>query len=53
MVSIISIFTNAAVIMTIAMVVIKKSTHNMSIATKTITKFLKQFKKTIFFAFSR
>ena len=46
MFSIITIYTNAAVIMTIVIVVIKKFTHYMSIATKTMTKFLK--KKTIF-----
>ena len=53
MVSIRIIYTNAVVIMTMAIVVIKKITHCMSIATKTITKFLKKFKKTIFVAFSR
>ena len=53
MVSIIAIYANAVVIMTIAIVVIKKSTHYMSIATKTMSKFLKKFKKTIFVAFSR
>ena len=53
MVSIITIHTNAAVIMTMAIVVIKKYTHCMSIATKNMTKFLKKFKKTIFVAFSR
>ena len=37
--------------MTMAIVVIKKFTHCMSIATKTMTKFLKKFKKTIFVAF--
>ena len=50
MVSII-IYANAAV--TMAIVVIKKFTNCMSIATKTMTKFLKKFKKTIFVAFSR
>ena len=40
MFSIITIYTNAAVIMTTAIVVIKKFTHYMSIATKTMTKFL-------------
>ena len=39
--------------MIMTMVVIKKITHYMSIATKTMTKFLKKFKKTIFVAFSR
>ena len=53
MVSIITIYTNAAVIMTMAIVAIKKFTHCMSIVTKTMTKFLKKFKKTIFVAFSR
>ena len=53
MVLIITIYTNAAVIMTMTIVVIKKFTHYMSIATKTMTKFVKKFKKTIFFAFSR
>ena len=53
MVSITTIYTNAAVIMTIAIVVIKKFTHCMSIATKTMTTFLNKFKKTIFVAFSR
>ena len=53
MVSIITIYTNAAVIMTMAIVVIKKFMHFMSIATKTMIKFLKKFKKTIFVAFSR
>ena len=53
MVSIISIYTNATVIMTMNIVLLKKFTHYMSIATKTITKFLKKFKKTIFVAFSR
>ena len=43
MVSIITIYTNAAVIMAIAIVVIKIFTHYMSIATKTTTKFLKIF----------
>ena len=41
MVSIINIYTNAAVIMTMTIVVIKRFTHYMSIATKTMTKFLK------------
>ena len=53
MVSIITLYTNAVVIMTMAIVVIKTFTHCMSIATKTVTKFLKKFKKTIFVAFSR
>ena len=44
MVSIITIYTNAAVIMTMTIVVIvKKFTHYMTIATKTMTKFLKKF----------
>ena len=51
MVSIITNYTNAAVIMTITIVVIKKFTHYMSIATKTITKFLKSFKKDNFCCF--
>ena len=42
MVSIIIIYTNAAVIMTITIVVIKKFTHYMSIVTKTMTKLLKK-----------
>ena len=45
MFSIIAIYTNAAVIMTMAIVVIKKLTHYMSIATKNMTKFLKSLKK--------
>ena len=53
MVSIITIYKKAAVIMTMTTVVIKKLTHYMSIATKTMIKFLKKFKKTIFVAFSR
>ena len=53
MVSIITIYTNAAVIMTMAIVVIKNFTHYMSIATKTMTKFLKSLKNTIFINFSR
>ena len=53
MVSIITIYTNAAVIMTMTIAVIKKFTHCMSITMKTITKFLKKFKKTIFVALSR
>ena len=53
MVSIIIIYASAAEIMTLAIVVIKKFTHCMSVATKTITKFLKKFKNTIFLAFSR
>ena len=53
MVPIITIYTNAAVIMTIAIVVIKKFSHCMSIATKIMKKFLKKFKKTICVAFSR
>ena len=44
MVSIITIYTNAAVIMTMAIVAIKKFTHCMSIATKTMTTFLKNLK---------
>ena len=51
MVSIINIYTNAAVIMTMAVVVIEKFTHYMSIATKTMTKFLKSFKKDNFCCF--
>ena len=53
MVSITTIYTNAAVIMTMTIAVIKKFTHYMSIATKTMTKFFKKFKKTFFVAFSR
>ena len=45
MVSIITIYTNAAVIMAMAIVVIKKFTHYMSIATKAMIKFLKSLKK--------
>ena len=48
MVSIITIYINAAVIMTMTIVVIKIFTHYISIATKTMTKFLKKFKKTLF-----
>ena len=51
MFSIITTNTNAAVIMTMAIVVIKKFTHYMSIATKTMTKFLKSFKKDNFCCF--
>ena len=51
MFSIITIYTNAAVIMTTAIVVIKKFTHYMSIATKTMTKFLKSLKKDSFCRF--
>ena len=51
MVLIISVNTNAAVIMSITIVVIKKFMHYMSIATKTITKFLKRFKKDNFCCF--
>ena len=42
MVSIITIYTNSAVIMTTTIVVIEKFTHCMSIATKTMTKSLKR-----------
>ena len=45
------IYTNAAVIMTMTIVVIKNFTHYVSIATKTITKFLKKFKKENFCCF--
>ena len=45
MFSSITIYTNAAVIMTMAIVVFKKFTHYMSIATKTMIKFLKRSKK--------
>ena len=48
---IITIYTNAAVIMTMAIVVIKKFTHYISIATKTMTKFPKSFKKYNFCCF--
>ena len=51
MFSIITIYTNAAVIMTMAIAVIKKFTHYMSIATKTMTKFLKSLKKYNFSCF--
>ena len=50
---IITIYTNAVVIMTTAIVVIKKFTHYMSIAA--MTKFLKSLKKehkSLIFAFS-
>ena len=55
MFSIITIYTNAAVIVTMAIVVIKIFTHYMSIATKTMTEFLKSLKKehrSLIFAFS-
>ena len=55
MFSIITVYTNAAVIMTMAIVVIKKFMHYMSIATKTMTKFLKSLKtehESLIFAFS-
>ena len=55
MFSIITIYTNAAVIMTMAVVVIKTFTHYMSTASKTMTKFLKGLKKehkSLIFAFS-
>ena len=42
MFSTITIYTNAAVIMTMVIVVIKNFTHYMSIATKTMIKFLKK-----------
>ena len=45
MVSVINVYTNAAVIMTMAIVVIKKFMHYMSIATKTMIKFLRSLKK--------
>ena len=45
MFSILTNYTNAAVIMTMAIAVIKKFMHCMSIATKTMTKFLKSLKK--------
>ena len=51
MVSIITIYKNAAMIMTMAIVVIKKFTHYMSIATKTMIKFLKSLKKDNFCCF--
>ena len=47
----IAAYTNATVIMTTAVVVIKKFTHYLSIATKTITKFLKSLKKDNFCCF--
>ena len=53
MVLIITIYTNAAAIMTMAIVVIKKFTHCMSIVTKTMTKFLKNFKKNHFCCFCK
>ena len=43
MVSIITIYTNATVIMTMAIVVIKTFMLYVSIATKTMIKFLKSF----------
>ena len=46
-----TIYPNAAVIMTMAIVVIKKFTHYMSVATKTMIKFLKSFKKDNFCCF--
>ena len=51
MFSIITIYTNAAVIMTMAIAVIKKFTHYMSIATKTMTKVQKTLKKDKFCCF--
>ena len=45
MFSIITIYTNAEVIMTMTIVDIKKFTRNMSIATKTMTTFLTSLKK--------
>ena len=51
MASITTIYTNAAVIMTMAIVVIKIFAHYMSIVTKTMTKFLKSFKKDNFCCF--
>ena len=45
MVSIITIYTNTAVIMTMVIVAIKKFKHCMSIAIKTMTKFLKSLKR--------
>ena len=51
MFSIITIYTNAAVIMTMTIVVIKKLTHYMSITTKTMAKFLKSLKKDNFCCF--
>ena len=53
MVSIITVYTNAAVIMTMAIVVIKIFTHYMSIGTKTMTKFVKSLKKDNFCCFLR
>ena len=44
MVSIITIYITVAVIMTMAIVVIKKFMHFMCIATKTMTRLLKKFK---------
>ena len=52
MISIITIYTNAAMIMTTTIVVIKKFTHCISTATKPMT-ISKKFKKTVFVAFSR
>ena len=40
---------NAAMILTIATVVIKKFTHYMSIGTETMTKFLEKLKKDNFY----
>ena len=51
MVSIITIYTNAAVIMTMAIVVIKKFALYMSIATKTMIKFQKSLTKDNFCCF--
>ena len=48
---IIAIYTNAAVIMTMTIVVTKTFTHCMSIAIKTMTKFLKCLKKDNFCCF--
>ena len=45
MFSIITIYTNAAVIMTMTIGVIKKLTHYVSIVTKTMIKFLKSLRK--------
>ena len=53
MVSIITIYTKATVIMTMAIVVIKTFMLYVSIATKTMIKFLKSFKKDNFCCFSR
>ena len=51
MFSIVTIYTNAAVIMIMAIVIIKEFMHYMSIATKAMTKFLESLKKDKFYCF--